>query len=69
MAFRLPPWARLGIIVRDAPDFTRYVIARYRKDRASGMAASLAYTSLLSLVPLMAIKQSPVLTLRESSCS
>ena len=55
MAFRLPPWARLGIIVRDAPDFTRYVIARYRKDRASGMAASLAYTSLLSLVPLMAI--------------
>lgn len=35
--------------------FLRYVAARYRKDGASRMAAALAYTSLLSLVPLIAI--------------
>jgi Predicted membrane protein len=35
--------------------FARYVAARYKKDGASRMAASLSYTSLLSLVPLLAI--------------
>lgn len=35
--------------------FVRYVLDRYRKDAASSMAASLSYTSLLSLVPLLAI--------------
>ncbi len=35
--------------------FARYAAARYRKDNASRMAAALAYTSLLSLVPLIAI--------------
>ncbi|CAA7627130.1 YihY family inner membrane protein [Magnetospirillum sp. UT-4] len=33
----------------------RYVARRYKSDGASRMAASLSYTSLLSLVPLMAI--------------
>lgn len=33
----------------------RYVMARFQQDRAAGMAASLSYTSLLSLVPLLAI--------------
>lgn len=35
--------------------FTRYVVQRYLKDGGSRMAAALSYTSLLSLVPLMAI--------------
>ena len=35
--------------------FIRYVAARFDRDHASSVAASLAYTSLLSLVPLMAI--------------
>jgi membrane protein len=35
--------------------FVRYAVHRYRKDNASRMAAALAYTSLLSLVPLIAI--------------
>lgn len=35
--------------------FARYAAARYRKDNASRMAAALSYTSLLSLVPLIAI--------------
>ncbi|MBC7953999.1 MAG: YihY family inner membrane protein [Rhodospirillaceae bacterium] len=33
----------------------RYVAGRFNKDRAASMAASLSYTSLLSLVPLLAI--------------
>ena len=41
--------------IQSSAAFVRYVILRYRKDRASSVAASLAYTSLLSLVPLMAI--------------
>ncbi len=35
--------------------FVRYVAGRYRRDGASRMAAALSYTSLLSLVPLLAI--------------
>lgn len=35
--------------------FVRYAVNRYRKDDASRMAAALSYTSLLSLVPLIAI--------------
>ncbi|MBC7905850.1 MAG: YihY family inner membrane protein [Rhodospirillaceae bacterium] len=35
--------------------FVRYVAGRFNKDRAASMAASLSYTSLLSLVPLLAI--------------
>lgn len=35
--------------------FLRYVAERFQGDRAVRMAASLSYTSLLSLVPLMAI--------------
>ncbi|MGE5476695.1 MAG: YihY family inner membrane protein [Bacteroidales bacterium] len=35
--------------------FARYAAARYRKDSASRIAAALSYTSLLSLVPLLAI--------------
>lgn len=35
--------------------FVRYVLDRYAKDGASRMAAALSYTSLLSLVPLLAI--------------
>lgn len=40
---------------RKLGSFLRYVGKRYGKDSASRMAASLSYTSLLSLVPLMAI--------------
>lgn len=36
-------------------EFLRFVAARYRRDGASRMAAALSYTSLLSLVPLIAI--------------
>lgn len=35
--------------------FVVYVAKRYARDRASNIAAALAYTSLLSLVPMMAI--------------
>lgn len=35
--------------------FARYVARRYREDGASRMAMALSYTSLLSLVPLLAI--------------
>lgn len=35
--------------------FARFAVERYRKDSASRMAAALSYTSLLSLVPLIAI--------------
>ena len=35
--------------------FIRYVAKRFDRDHASSVAASLAYTSLLSLVPLLAI--------------
>ncbi len=55
MGFRLPRSSQLKAALHAAPGFARYVIARYRKDHASSVAASLAYTSLLSLVPLMAI--------------
>ncbi|HLO75820.1 MAG TPA: YihY family inner membrane protein [Magnetospirillum sp.] len=40
---------------RKLASFARYAAARYRKDNASRMAAALSYTSLLSLVPLLAI--------------
>lgn len=40
---------------RKLGSFLRYAGTRYQKDGASRMAASLSYTSLLSLVPLMAI--------------
>ena len=42
-------------MVRVLLEFSRYVYKRYDRDQASSIAASLAYTSLLSLVPLMAI--------------
>lgn len=48
-AFRLRP--RL----RAATSFGRYAGQRFQRDRSIAMAASLSYTSLLSLVPLMAI--------------
>ena len=41
--------------LRKASEFIVYVARRYQNDGASGIAASLSYTSLLSLVPLMAI--------------
>lgn len=41
--------------VADGLVFLRYAGLRYRHDRASGMAAALGYTTLLSLVPLLAI--------------
>jgi membrane protein len=41
--------------LRAAAGFAVYVGRRYQKDHASNVAASLSYTSLLSLVPLMAI--------------
>jgi len=55
MVIRLPSLIRLKVYIQSAPLFMRYVLTRYRKDRASSVAAALAYTSLLSLVPLMAI--------------
>ena len=55
MVIRLPSWTRLTEILQKSGLFAHYVASRYRKDKASSVAASLAYTSLLSLVPLMAI--------------
>ena len=55
MVIKVPRLIRVKATLQTAPIFIRYVIIRYRKDRASSIAASLAYTSLLSLVPLMAI--------------
>ena len=55
MAIRLPPLSHLVGRVHLLRLFVNYVAGRYRKDRASSVAASLAYTSLLSLVPLLAI--------------
>ncbi|MCR6632932.1 MAG: YihY family inner membrane protein [Magnetospirillum sp.] len=40
---------------RHLGEFARYAFDRYRRDNASRMAAALSYTSLLSLVPLLAI--------------
>lgn len=55
MVIRFPSGSRLTGTLHKAGLFAHYVASRYRKDRASSVAASLAYTSLLSLVPLMAI--------------
>ncbi len=41
--------------VKEIAGFLRYVAGRYRRDGGSRLAASLSYTSLLSLVPLLAI--------------
>jgi membrane protein len=46
---------RILHLARQIRGFLAYALSRFRRDRASGLAASLAYTSLLSLVPLMAI--------------
>lgn len=39
----------------DAWDFLRFITLRYRQDRCAQMAASLTFTTLLSLVPLITI--------------
>lgn len=41
--------------VKDVARFLRFVVARLREDRAAEMAASLTFTALLSLVPLLTI--------------
>ncbi len=46
---------RIHRLARTTIAFALYVLRRYSRDRASSVAASLSYTSLLSLVPLMAI--------------
>jgi len=55
MGFQFPRMAKIARGGHTLLHFARYVVARYRKDHASSVAASLAYTSLLSLVPLLAI--------------
>ncbi|MBI5165008.1 MAG: YihY family inner membrane protein [Magnetospirillum sp.] len=47
--------ARLKARMMAVVGLVRYVLRRYAKDGASRIAASLSYTSLLSLVPLIAI--------------
>jgi len=37
------------------PSFLRYVLARFQADGCTGVAGSLSYTSLLAIVPLLAI--------------
>ncbi|MDX8400450.1 MAG: YihY family inner membrane protein [Gallionellaceae bacterium] len=39
----------------DLLEFTRYVIAKFKQDKCTQMAASLTFDSLLSLVPLITI--------------
>ncbi|MFA5370869.1 MAG: YihY family inner membrane protein [Sideroxydans sp.] len=46
---------RLFQDVRDALHFLRFVLVRLRQDRCAEMAASLTFTTLLSLVPLLTI--------------
>ncbi len=41
--------------IRDIPAFIRYVVQRFFDDRGFETAASLTYTSLLGLVPLLAV--------------
>ena len=46
---------RLSMLRREAAAFARYAVARYNGDSCLRIAASLSYTSLLALVPLIAI--------------
>ncbi|MFC4352957.1 YihY family inner membrane protein [Fodinicurvata halophila] len=49
-------WRRLRLIsLRQLYLFTRYLFRRYDQDRCLQMAAGLSYSSLLALVPLLAI--------------
>ena len=49
------PSNRLSMLRREAAAFSRYAVARYNGDSCLRIAASLSYTSLLALVPLIAI--------------
>ncbi len=51
--FRKLKWPNLGLV--DSLRFLRYVTVRLQDDRCTQMAASLTFTTLLSLVPLITI--------------
>ena len=44
-----------GRTSKATPSFLRYVLARFQSDGCTGVAGSLSYTSLLAIVPLLAI--------------
>jgi len=44
-----------GKTSKATPSFLRYVLARFQSDGCTGVAGSLSYTSLLAIVPLLAI--------------
>src|SRR4051812_10841038 len=44
-----------GKTSKATPSFLRYVLARFNADGCTGVAGSLSYTSLLAIVPLLAI--------------
>jgi membrane protein len=44
-----------GKTTKATPSFLRYVLARFQADGCTGVAGSLSYTSLLAIVPLLAI--------------
>jgi membrane protein len=47
--------ALAGKTSKATPSFLRYVLARFQADGCTGVAGSLSYTSLLAMVPLLAI--------------
>ena len=47
--------ALAGKTSKATPSFLRYVMARFQADGCTGVAGSLSYTSLLAIVPLLAI--------------
>ena len=47
--------ALAGKTSKAAPSFLRYVLARFQADGCTGVAGALSYTSLLAMVPLLAI--------------
>lgn len=51
----LPLWLRLQRYIAAAWPFLRYCAARFREDRGFNAAGVLAYATLLSIVPLMAV--------------
>lgn len=42
-------------IIREVPGFSRFVLLRFQENRLTEVAASLTFTTLLALVPLMAV--------------
>jgi membrane protein len=55
LSINLKPNPNLSATALSTWDFTRFVLSRFRRDHCSQVAASLTFTTLLALVPLVTI--------------